>query len=240
MFQIVTLGASTEITVLPATSATLPTVSSPGRVYAGASAAQRQADRRGRFLDAALDLIGERGVAELTVVDVSARAGLSKRYFYEEFASLDALVDALMDDVVARLSATVFTPKDDDADDRPRARIAAYVHALTADPRLARLVLVETLGGGALASRRADLVHQAVDLLLQDFFASGRVGRSGALARRLAAYALSGATSELLVAWIEGDIDATADQVIDFLASLFADMAAPARPKRKRAPFPRR
>ena len=53
--------------------------------YGGKSAEQRQAERRGRFLDAALQLFGDTpGYRGTTVAALSEAAGLSTRQFYEE------------------------------------------------------------------------------------------------------------------------------------------------------------
>lgn len=198
-----------------------PAVSSDGRIYGGQSAANRRADRRQRLTDSGLDLIGEGGVADLTVGDVCTRAQLSKRYFYEEFESITQLVDAVMDLAVDHLAEVVFAPSEIEGSHLPRHRLASFVDALTSDPRLARLVLVETLGGGPLAGRRAELVHRSVELLLEDFLSPSH-DRLSEHERVLAAYALSGATSELLVAWIENDLAVTADEIVDFLAELFS------------------
>lgn len=195
-----------------------------GRVYAGKSADERETERRERLLEATLDLVGERRVAELTVADICARAGLSRRYFYEQFASVHDVVDAVVDQAVEALTAAVFAEPVADVAARTHDRIERFVVALAADPRLARLILIETLGGGALAARRSELVHRAVDHMLGDFLGAAD-GVPSDDRRRLAAFALSGATSELLVAWIEGEVDAAADEVVEVLAGLFTHAA---------------
>jgi AcrR family transcriptional regulator len=175
-------------------------------------------------VEAGLDLLGDRSVSDLTVVDVCAKAGLSKRYFYEHFDSVDGLVDAVMEEAVAHLTDVVFGDRPSSVD-LPRDRLASFVHAITADPRLARIVFVETFGSGSLARHRHRLVHQSVTLILEDFLAPEHSPISDDTARMLAAYSLAGATSELLVAWTEGEVDASADQLIDHLATLFERMA---------------
>ncbi|MGG8809799.1 helix-turn-helix domain-containing protein, partial [Streptomyces lividans] len=64
--------------------------------YGGKSAAQRQAERRRRFLDAALQLFGDSpGYRATTVAALSEAAGLSTRQFYEEFRTLEDVLAAL-------------------------------------------------------------------------------------------------------------------------------------------------
>ncbi len=200
------------------------TVAEQGRPYGGVSAADRRADRRRRLLDAGLELFGTRGVSDVTVGDVCAEAGLTKRYFYAEFAALDDFIDAVIDDVVELLAARTFDERGADAPEWPRSRVASFVGAITEDPRLARLVLVETFGaGGSLAGLRQTLVHRAVELMIADFVPAGtEISREGERLIRMAGFALSGASAELIVAWLQGDIDATADDIIDYLVGLFS------------------
>ncbi|MEU0458901.1 helix-turn-helix domain-containing protein, partial [Streptomyces sp. NPDC006129] len=74
----------------------------PGRLraptgrYGGKTAEERQAERRRRFLDAALHLFGDTpGFRATTVAALSEAAGLSTRQFYEEFRTLEDVLAAL-------------------------------------------------------------------------------------------------------------------------------------------------
>jgi AcrR family transcriptional regulator len=193
-----------------------------GRVYGGVTAAARDADRRRRLLDAGLELFGTRGVAEVSIADICAEARLTKRYFYQQFESFEAFSDAVVDDVVEMLTERT-RPGRDDADHPERARISGFVETITADPRIARLVLVETFGaGGSLAGLRERLVHRAVELTIADFFPPGRARTGDPRRVRMAAYALSGACAELLLAWLQGDVEAGAEEIVDYLVGLFA------------------
>ena len=102
----------------------------------------------------------------------------------------------------------------------PRQRIASFVKRVSDDPRIARLPLVETFGAeGSLGALRQDMVHRAVAALIADLLPleSLDVRRL-----RMAAFALSGAAAELILAWLQGDVEASADEVVDYLATLFA------------------
>ena len=72
-------------------------VTSAGRIYAGRSPEDRREERRARLLAAGLELIGEDGIAAVSVRGVCGRAGLTPRYFYEEFGSVDELARQLFD-----------------------------------------------------------------------------------------------------------------------------------------------
>jgi AcrR family transcriptional regulator len=61
----------------------------------GLTREQVQASQRQRLLDAALDVVGERGYAAVTVADITTAAGVSRTTFYEQFRNkLDAFLTA--------------------------------------------------------------------------------------------------------------------------------------------------
>ena len=104
------------------------------RTYRGASAEERRADRRARLLAGCLDVVGEVGVVGVTVEAVCARAGLTKRYFYEAFGDRDAVLAAVADGVYADLhAATVAALRGAGGDERTRAITAVEVFAETLD-----------------------------------------------------------------------------------------------------------
>ena len=65
------------------------------RDYGGISADDRRTDRRKKLLTAARQIWGASGVSEVTVRGVCSAAGLTTRYFYEQFANRDALLYAV-------------------------------------------------------------------------------------------------------------------------------------------------
>src|ERR1700689_2717320 len=89
------------------TNAEGSSVAAVPRPYRGVSATDRHHQRRQRLIDAGLQLFGTRGIAAVGIVDVCAEAGLTKRYFYENFASIDALAEAVFEHVTGNLVAIV-------------------------------------------------------------------------------------------------------------------------------------
>jgi AcrR family transcriptional regulator len=199
-----------------------------GRVYGGVSASDRRAERRRRLLDAGLELFGTRGVAEVTIGDVCVEAGLAKRYFYDQFDGLDDFVDAVIDDVVQRLQARVIGERSPDDPEWPRRRLATFVESVSEDPRVARLLLVETFGAnGSLAALRQAVVHRAVESIVADFLPADAPARPADDRKlRMAAFALSGAAAELILAWLQHDVKASADEIVDYLVGLFRQTPA--------------
>jgi len=201
-------------------------IRSPTR-WAGVPAADRRAERRTLLLDAAFELLGTEGSSGTTVRAVCQRARLNPRYFYEGYEDLDALVVAVYDRVVDELGAAVARAQEaagGDASARVRATIARTVEFVDEDRRRGRVLYVEALGNEALNRRRIEAGYQVID-------AVARTGR-GEISRVSAAI-LVGGLSELLVAWLDGRIDVTREQLVDDATALFlalgrttADIAA--------------
>ncbi len=143
-------------------------MSTPARSLGGVTAQVRVADRRRRLLDAALDVVGERGVADFTMTAVCRGAGLTERYFYESFDRREDLLVALFDTsaqtaLEAARAAADACPADA-LEARTHAAIATITDLLAHDPRAARLYR-EAVGRPELAARRQDTVRAFADLL---------------------------------------------------------------------------
>lgn len=197
----------------------------PSGRYGGSSAAERSAGRRERLMATALQLLGTAGWSGTTVRSVCAHAKLNPRYFYESFADLDDLVVAVFDavslDVTRALLAAAAAAPPGDPQRAARDAIGTFVRAVTDDPRVARVLFVEALGNEALARRRLDGMHEMWRILAA--FGRGYYGREDdedPIADVAAALLVGGAT-ELLIAWLDGRLALTREQLIDDLAALF-------------------
>lgn len=195
----------------------------PTRTYRGMTAADRVQERRERLIAAGLQMFGTRGIAAARVDDICAEAGLTKRYFYESFSSPDGLVQAVLEDVLAGLTARVLPAIATGGWLDPRPAISTFVNALLADPRLVRLLVVET-HSGALVQQRHELIGRAVDIWLTT---DPRADHDPVYlpAQRLLAHAYAGAVGEVALAWTNGRIDLPAETITDQLVRLFHRIA---------------
>ena len=120
------------------------------RSYRGRSAAERRADRRARFLEAGLIVFADKGYAQSTVTDVCAEAGLSRRQFYEEFSDRESLLvtiyDRIQADARAAIESALATGRTGSLDEIAATTMTAYVTAVGADPRRAKIAFVEIVG----------------------------------------------------------------------------------------------
>jgi AcrR family transcriptional regulator len=191
--------------------------------YGGKTAAERQAERRRRFLDAALQLFGDApGYRATTVAALSEAAGLSTRQFYEEFRTLEDVLAALHLQVNDWATGAVVAAVAD-ADHLPLAERAAaifraYAANVTSDPRRVRITFVEIIGVSArLEEQRLARRAHWVDLVCAE--ANRAVARGEAAQRdyRLAATGFIGSVNGLLHDWSAGWVDATLDEVVEEL-----------------------
>lgn len=115
------------------------------------------ANQRDRILAAVGPAVAELGYTEMSVEAIVARAGVSRRTFYEHFKNKeDAFLAAY--DAVVRLQARQIRRayfEERTVRDRLRAGIRAYMDFTAREPDLARMCIVEVLAAGprAMAKR---------------------------------------------------------------------------------------
>ena len=205
------------------------------RTYRGVPLEGRRALRRERLIAAGLEEIGTRGYDNITVKDVCRGAGLTERYFYEHFTDRMALLVAVFDDVVAAVTAASLAASSAapaDLEERARAGLTAFVETLTADPRRARVQLIEVVGRSVELERRrfaamhvfADYIAAAAEQLAPRSDLSGPQ-------RRTAALALVGGSNHLVIEWVLGDLAMSKDELIETLVALFVGAARGPSPK---------
>ncbi|KUN38442.1 TetR family transcriptional regulator [Streptomyces longwoodensis] len=191
--------------------------------YAGKSAAERQAERRRRFLDAALELFGGApGYRATTVAALSEAAGLSTRQFYEAFRTLEDVLAALhlqVNDWAEEAVLTAFTgARDLPLEDRVTAVFRAYAGNVTADPRRIRITFVEIIGvSPRLEEQRLARRSRWVDLICAEATAAAARGEAAPRDYRLAATAFIGGVNGLLHDWSAGWVEAALDEVVEEL-----------------------
>ena len=186
--------------------------------WVGLTPDDRRAERRALLVDAAFDLLGTEGSAGTTVRAICKVARLNPRYFYESFEDLDELLVAVYDRVVEELGTearAAIEAAGDDARAQVRAGLASIVDFVAADPRRGRVLYVEALDNERLNRRRIETGHALVGLVEQAGIQRHGPPRKGEHIGRIGAAIVVGGASELIVAWLEGRIDASKDQLID-------------------------
>jgi len=197
-----------------------------GRRYRGMTPEARDADRRRRLLDAGFEAIGTRGYASTTIEGLCAAAGVAPRAFYDHFASREALLAAVYDEVIAAQSAGLIAALDAEPEDlvaHVRAGIAAAVEGFTRDERRARIALIEVVGvSEAMEAHRMAVIAGYAELLARD---AERLADRGLIPRHegtLTAMALVGAITQVLTDWQHRpDARAPVERMVDELTRLY-------------------
>lgn len=194
---------------------------SAGRSYAGLGPEERRAARRAALVEAGLDVLAEQGLTGIGVRAVCARAGLTARYFYESFPSLDDLLVALSEQVgeeVAAAGLAGLREADDDLVARVRGCIAGGFDVVLQDPRKACVVAVGAGHAGMNASRQRLLLAYA-DLVIDQFEQIAPAQR-GQLTRPVAIFLVGGAV-ELVTTRITGQVEIDRDDLVDQVTDVF-------------------
>ncbi len=200
----------------------------PSRLYRGMAPSERRARRRERFLEAGLELFGTRGYAGTSIRAVSSAASLNSRYFYESFTSREDLLYCVYRGIVGDLAARAAqaVAHADGIEDKARAGLRVGWTALTEDRRKARVVALEVVGvSDRLERLRRETRHALADLTVQGALSVAPSDIRLRLDPVLIARALMGGVVEVLADWINGDVDASVDEVVEHFTQLFTAAA---------------
>lgn len=127
------------------------------RSYDGKTADARREERRETLIETGIQLFGGQGYASVSLNAVCADAGLTKRYFYESFASVEELLAQAFKQIDAELQQEVI--QSISAQATPRDMITegfrSFYQYIQANPERGRVFLVEAL---AVHSARGKLL----------------------------------------------------------------------------------
>jgi AcrR family transcriptional regulator len=112
-----------------------------------------------------LEIVVEHGYDGATVRELSARAGVSTRSFYQRYPNLEACFLAVYQIVVLRvLRGIEATASDTDGPARRlHCAVGAIVDEWASDPRAAHLMLLDAYAGGLPALKRARLATRSIE-----------------------------------------------------------------------------
>jgi AcrR family transcriptional regulator len=196
------------------------------RDYDGKTAAERVAERRARLVYAGIELFGKHGYAGTSIRAVLREAGLRDRYFGESFADLDALLAAAYDQLITEEVSVCRAAIDatHGASQGARAMIDSISRGLEGNPGHARIKLREVFSGGPLvqAQRQVGLRRLAqlvAELLPTD---AGTDDRQ----RLLLGVGIVAAADAYLLAWLDGQLHVSREDVVDLVTQVFDSVAA--------------
>lgn len=129
---------------------------SPG----GVSHARLTEIQRVRLLAAAIRAVNGSGYPDTTVADITSRARVSRRTFYELFADREACLAAVLEDALGLISAELAAANLDGLAWRERVRTGLFtiLSFLDREPVLARVCVVQALRGGPQVLERREAI----------------------------------------------------------------------------------
>jgi AcrR family transcriptional regulator len=193
----------------------------------GPSTAVRAPDHRERLLAGMAHALGEMAYADLTLTDLVRRARVSRRTFYEHFASKEECLLALYEAHSVRVLDEVTQAIGAAPPGERRVGLGArvYLASLQSQPGLVRTLHLEILhvGERGLALRRRVMRRFAELLRREAEAAGGRTPLAPAVAM-----ALVGGINELVLAAVEEDRLPRLGELADAVAALVRPFVVPA------------
>ncbi len=141
--------------------------------------------QRTRILAAMRDLVATRGFHDVPVASVIQHAGVSRKTFYELYASKEECFVAIYEQEMERVLAPTLHAFEGSEPwvDRLRTALGVLLGTLATDPAAARICFVEVLAAGPLALERRAEAYAALDPL----FAPPAEGSPGTAGKAAAA-----------------------------------------------------
>lgn len=183
-----------------------------------------------RLLESGLELFGTQGYRATTVRELSARAKVSHRTFYQEFAGTEDLLVAVYESCLDRLIGVVSAAVPLNAGDLSgalRRCVEAFLSEIQTDPRLAKVVWFEVLGvservAGTYLGRMEEFT-QLFNGLIDAWALTPRVNPA---ARTVILRALTGGISHVSMVWVKNDFEESREQIAAAIVELLEACAA--------------
>ena len=182
--------------------------------WSGVPLEDRQALRRDELVAAGVQLLGEKSGPAVTVRAACRQPGLTERYFYESFADRDEFVRAVYDDVCTRAMSTLMSAR------TPREAVERFVALMVDDPVRGRVLLLAPAVEPVLVRSGAEWMPNFIDLLQRKLTEIGDPVR-----QKMIATGLIGGLTTLFTAYLDGRLEATREQFIDYCVEMLLSRA---------------
>ncbi|MCV7419103.1 TetR/AcrR family transcriptional regulator [Mycobacterium yunnanensis] len=183
--------------------------------WSGVPLRDRQTLRRDELITAGVEVLGGEGGGSLTVRGVCRAAGLTERYFYESFDDRDDFVRAVYDHVCSTAMTTLTSST------TPRDAVERFVALMVDDPIRGRVLLIAPEREPVLTKSGAEWMPSFIELLQHKLT---RI--TDPAVQAMVATGLVGALTALFTAYLNGRLDATREQFIDYCVDMLLSRAS--------------
>ena len=176
-------------------------------------------------------MFGTSGYADSSIRAISAAAELNSRYFYESFSSREELLYCVYTRIVQEIASEVITvtAQAETIEEQARAGLRAAWTVATEDRRKAKVIAVEVLGVSERLERsRQQNMHAFADILVRNSRSVTPPGLKRRLDPVLTARSLMGAVVEVQIDWVNGDVDASVEEIVEHFTRIFTVVAGAA------------
>lgn len=184
--------------------------------YAGKLADERRAERRSRLVAAGLELMGTPGSGPTSVRAVCAQSGLTSRYFYESFSSIDELVVAVFDEMMASTihqATEAIASSDHSIEGIVHALSDVLFQAMVDDPRALRVGFLESWSSEALMRRRVETLHACAHLIAGTVADATDATPARRRAIDVASFMVVGGLLESILGWLDDSLSVSRDSL---------------------------
>jgi AcrR family transcriptional regulator len=185
--------------------------------------AERQADRRRRLIDAGIALVAGGGGRAVTVRAICREAGLTSRYFYEQFSDRDEFVIAVFHSVADECQTAIQDAVSvaTTAHEVAGSAVAAVIRLALDQPDKGRVLFVAANSDPLLFATRNESLP-----VVGEMIAAQIPRREGDASRALKSASLVGALSHDLNLYIDGKLDVPREVFVKHCVDLLVAVAA--------------
>lgn len=199
------------------------------RLYAGQTRQERLGRRHDAFVEAGLELFGTVGFRATSMRAVCRATGLSDRYFYEQFPTMEDLLLAVLTTCAGRLEQSVLAALEDVGDDlheASRMGLDAFLACAENDPRLARVAWFEAIGVSDRVDREYRRLNDRFATLMLLIAIEHRGGDPDDPGNQLIASVVTGGIKETVVRWIMDDFSPPRQELVGHLADVLVAVSS--------------
>ncbi|MGO9754327.1 MAG: TetR/AcrR family transcriptional regulator [Solirubrobacteraceae bacterium] len=192
------------------------------RPYRGVAAGDRVSNRRDALIDAALQVFAADGWASISARRVCERAGLTRRYFYESFADIDALLGAALDRITGEVTEAVRAAVADGSASRSelvRRAVRAGLDVLASTPSKGRFLAASLTAGRSIAAHRARSISDLAAIIEAALSPQRDDHATTAREARITAIIAVGAILSIIDSWLTQEVDLTKEEVVAWSAT---------------------
>ncbi len=205
------------------------------------SSSRPRGDSRGRFAEiqrsrlvsAATRAIDELGYADASVAEITTRARVSRRTFYELFADREACLAAALENALGALRRDLATadPQEVAWRERVRSGLWTILAFFDREPVLAHICVVQALRGGPLVLERREAILAQLAVVVDE---GRQEGARGAECTPLTAEGLVGAAFAIVYArLLKGEREPLTGLLRELMAMVVLPYLGPAAARRE-------